>query len=66
MSTFYSDNLNYDIDRYLAEQDDVSRFPMCCECEEPIFEEMYVIDGRTYCPDCIDSHRTPVVLEDDA
>ena len=64
MSTFYSDDLNHDIDRYLAEQDRwlLSR-PTCSECEEPIQDcECYRINGKLICEDCIDNFR--VFVED--
>lgn len=64
MSTFYSDNLNYDIDRYLDEQDEWLRSrPKCSECEEPIQDmECYRFNDKLICENCIDNFK--VFVED--
>lgn len=44
-------------DRY--QQERLSRYPICKECGEHIQDEkMFIIDGRYYCPDCVEEVDT--------
>lgn len=38
-----------------------STLPHCDECDEPIYEDYFLIDGVCYCEDCIQSHKVVVV-----
>lgn len=60
MSTYYSADLNRDIDRYQSDQDNALKgLPVCCECDEPIQDdECYMFDDKLICPACLElNHR---------
>lgn len=62
---FYSDDPAGDFlrhDRRMAER--LERRPVCCRCGDHIqSEEAYEIEGRLYCPECIDDMK--VFVEED-
>ena len=67
MMTYFSDNLDRDIDNYMDEYDyQVRSAPKCSECGEPIMDDFcYRIGENIYCEDCIESFKTYVEVLDD-
>jgi hypothetical protein len=60
----WTDNPVRDAERYSNrmdedfEDDEETRRPVCCECEQEITEDhYYVFDCMAYCPDCVDGHK---------
>ncbi len=58
----YSDDPAGDFLRYDREQaEKLERRPVCCRCRDPIqTEDAYEIDGRLYCPECIEDMRVTI------
>lgn len=56
---FYSDDPVRDAERYMEEMDRrLVRFPVCCECDEPIQDEhCYEFDGEYICPSCLEAYH---------
>lgn len=58
--SYYSADLMRDIDKYLADKEELYRgLPRCAECEEPIQDDcLYEFNGKLICPYCLDlNHR---------
>lgn len=65
--SYYSDNLDRDIDRHLRDQGEwLERCPKCAECGDPIQPgyARYHIRGEDFCESCVDSFKTFIVEED--
>lgn len=58
MSIHYTDNLDADIDRFLADESTAEEGrPVCCECDHVIWnDEALYLDDRWYCEDCVHDH----------
>lgn len=57
---YISDNPDRDFERWDREQQNwLNKRPVCCECDEPIQEEMcFEINGEYICETCMnDNHR---------
>lgn len=56
MSTYYTDNLDRDIDRYLEDQDRwLRRRPRCEWCDENIQGlNLWLFNENPYCADCLE------------
>ena len=60
MATYYTANLNADIDNYLRDQDNALKgLPRCSECGEPIQDDyLYMIGDDFICESCLTlNHR---------
>lgn len=56
---FYTDDPVSDYLQYDAEQEEeLSKLPLCCECDEHITDEFcFEINGEYICEDCLNSHH---------
>jgi formylmethanofuran dehydrogenase subunit E len=58
LSTYYTADLNADINRYLDDEDSLLRgCPICDDCGEPAQESYFDFDGHIICDKCMEEYR---------
>lgn len=63
MIDYIPDNLS-EWERHDAEQEDaLKRLPVCVDCDRPIQDRYYYINGESICADCIEDYAREVETE---